>query len=60
MCRLYDATASLLSGTCHVSDVSPIFLSLRYFFPTYENDNLLCQLEDLEASDDEVVEISVT
>jgi len=26
----------------------------RYFFPTYENDNLLCQLEDNNEEDDEV------
>ncbi|XP_064605513.1 zinc finger protein 277-like isoform X2 [Liolophura sinensis] len=38
----------------------PLWDQPEYFFPTYENDNLLCQLEDWEASGDEVVEISVT
>ncbi len=33
---------------------------LRYFFPTYENDNLLCALEDEETEEDgSVMEASV-
>ena len=34
------------------------FLSLffRYFFPTYENDSLLCSLEDDEADEERVEE----
>lgn len=30
-----------------------LFSFFRYFFPTYENDNLLCQLEDNSDTDDE-------
>ena len=29
----------------------PIF-NFRYYFPTYENDNLLCQLDDDDDDDD--------
>lgn len=30
-----------------------LFSFCRYFFPTYENDNLLCQLEDNSDTDEQ-------
>ena len=31
-----------------------MFLFFRYFFPTYENDSLLCSLEDDEDEEEKV------
>jgi hypothetical protein len=28
----------------------------RYFFPTYENDNLLCQIEDDDDNDEQIIQ----